>query len=73
MKAQVLYDIGDLRYEDIEKPQLKEGWVMVKVMAAGVCLKTEENLIFHSLFLILDDTELMYSDREGLWHVPCVL
>ena len=33
----------------------------------------EENLIFHSLFLILDDTELMYSDREGLWHVPCVL
>ena len=27
----------------------------------------------HSLFLILDDTELMYSDREGLWHVPCVL
>ena len=25
------------------------------------------------LFLILDDTELMYSDREGLWHVPCVL
>ena len=26
-----------------------------------------------SLFLILDDTELMYSDREGLWHVPCVL
>ena len=35
--------------------------------------KTEENLIFHSLFLILDDTELMYSDREGLWHVPCVL
>ena len=28
---------------------------------------------FHSLFLILDDTELMYSDREGLWHVPCVL
>ena len=37
MKAQVLYGIGDLRYEDIEKPQLKEGWVMVKVMAAGVC------------------------------------
>ena len=37
MKAQVLYGIGDLRYEDIEKPQLKEGWVMVEVMAAGVC------------------------------------
>ena len=38
-----------------------------------VVAETEENLIFHSLFLILDDTELMYSDREGLWHVPCVL
>lgn len=37
MKAQVLHGIGNLRYEDIEKPQLKEGWVMVKVMAAGVC------------------------------------
>ena len=37
MKAQVLHGIGDLRYENIEKPQLKEDWVMVKVMAAGVC------------------------------------
>ena len=36
MKAQVLYGIDDLRYVDIEKPQLKEGWVMVEVMAAGV-------------------------------------
>lgn len=37
MKAQVLYGINDMRYEDIEEPQLKDGWVIVKVMAAGIC------------------------------------
>lgn len=37
MKAQVLHGIGDIRYEEIGKPQIKAGWVLVKVMAAGVC------------------------------------
>lgn len=37
MKAQVLYGINDMRYEDIEEPQLNDGWVIVKVMAAGIC------------------------------------
>lgn len=37
MKAQVLYDVADLRYEEVSKPQLKKGWVLVKVKAAGVC------------------------------------
>ena len=37
MKAQVLYDIGDIRYEEVPLPELKEGWALVKVMAAGVC------------------------------------
>lgn len=37
MKAQVLHNIADIRYEDKEKPQLKKGWVLIKVKAAGVC------------------------------------
>lgn len=37
MKAQVLHNIADIRYEDAAKPQLKKGWVLVNVMAAGVC------------------------------------
>lgn len=37
MKAQVLHGIDDIRYEDIDKPQIKDGWVLVKVKAAGVC------------------------------------
>ena len=37
MKAQVLHDVADLRYEEVSKPQLKKGWVLVKVKAAGVC------------------------------------
>lgn len=37
MKAAVLYGVGDLRYEEVEIPQLKEGEALIKVKACGVC------------------------------------
>ena len=37
MKAQVLQDVNDMCYKNIEEPQLKDGWVLVRVKAAGVC------------------------------------
>lgn len=37
MKAYVLHGIGDLRYEDRPMPELRPGWVLVKVLAAGIC------------------------------------
>lgn len=37
MKAWVLYGIGDLRYEDVDVPKLKQGEVLVAVKAAGIC------------------------------------
>lgn len=37
MKAYLLYGVGDLQYENVNKPMLKPGWVIVKVMAAGIC------------------------------------
>lgn len=37
MKALVLHGQDDLRYEDVETPEIKEDEVLVKVMAAGVC------------------------------------
>lgn len=37
MKALVLHGRKDLRYEDVEVPQIGEGEVLVKVMASGIC------------------------------------
>ena len=37
MQAYVLHGIDDLRYEQADMPELKPGWVIVKVMAAGIC------------------------------------
>lgn len=37
MKAWVLYEIGDIRYEEVEKPQPKETEVLVEIRAAGIC------------------------------------
>lgn len=37
MKAYVLHSIGDIRLEDVTKPQLNDGEVLVEVIAAGVC------------------------------------
>lgn len=37
MKAYVLHGIGDLRYEDCPLPEIRPGWALVKVLAAGIC------------------------------------
>lgn len=37
MRAYVLHGIDDLRYEQADMPELKPGWVIVEVMAAGIC------------------------------------
>lgn len=37
MKAWVLKDIGEIEYSDIEMPDVHEGEVLLKVMAAGIC------------------------------------
>lgn len=37
MKAYVLHQVNDLRYEDMEMPNCPQGWAIVKVKAAGIC------------------------------------
>lgn len=37
MKAAVLHGVNDLRVEDIEKPSIVDGEVLIKVKATGVC------------------------------------
>ncbi|WP_035293876.1 galactitol-1-phosphate 5-dehydrogenase [Clostridium sp. KNHs214] len=37
MKASVLYGVGDMRYEEVPKPQCDDDSVIVKVKASGIC------------------------------------
>ncbi|MGN0314238.1 MAG: galactitol-1-phosphate 5-dehydrogenase [Fusicatenibacter sp.] len=37
MKAYQLWNIGELRQVEIDKPSLQPGWVLVQVKAAGIC------------------------------------
>jgi len=37
LKAYVLHGIGELRYEDRPLPEIRPGWALVKVLAAGIC------------------------------------
>lgn len=37
MKAWVLYDINDIRYEEVQMPEPKENEVLVAVKAVGIC------------------------------------
>lgn len=37
MKAWRLHGIGDIRFEEVEKPDIKENEVLVEVKAAGIC------------------------------------
>lgn len=37
MKAYQLFDVGDLRYIDVDIPELNPGWCLVRVKACGIC------------------------------------
>ena len=37
MKAWVLHDIGDIRYEEVPMPEPAAGEVLIRVGAAGIC------------------------------------
>lgn len=37
MKALVLHGVGDLRFEEVSAPELKEGTALVKIKACGIC------------------------------------
>jgi len=37
MKAYVLHNVNELKYEEVPQPSLQPGWALIKVMAAGVC------------------------------------
>ena len=79
MKAQVLHNIADIRYEGAAKPRLRKGWVLVKVMAAGVCgsdipriYKTGAHVhplipgheFSGKVIEVYDDTSAMWKDRS---------
>ena len=37
MKAAVVVANEDVRYQEVEEPQVKPGWVKVKVKCSGIC------------------------------------
>jgi len=37
MKACVLHGINDPRYEEVETPRLRDGEVLLKICASGIC------------------------------------
>lgn len=37
MKAHILYDINNMKLSECEIPVLQEGWVLVRMKAAGIC------------------------------------
>ena len=37
MKAWVLHEVGDIRFEDVDRPELMEDEVLVSVKAVGIC------------------------------------
>jgi len=56
MKAAVLYAPGDLRVEDVPKPEPPgKGEVIIKVMAAGICGSDIERVL-----------------SKGTYHFPCI-
>lgn len=37
MKAYILHDINDLRYQNVETPKLQDGWALIRVKGSCIC------------------------------------
>ena len=52
MKAAVFHGPGDIRFEQVEKPTLQEGDVLIRVHACGIC-GSDLHTYRHGMFLDL--------------------
>ena len=52
MKAAVFHGPRDVRFEEVERPQLKEGEVLLRVKACGIC-GSDLHTYRHGMFLDL--------------------
>ena len=46
MRAAVLYDVGDIRIEEREIPELREGEILVRTVASGICSGDVMRLVY---------------------------
>lgn len=59
----VLFAAGDLRYEDREVPELKEGEVLVRIEFVGVCGSDVRNNSFFFLLIRLQTRKKSKANR----------
>jgi len=50
MKAYVLHQIQDLRYDEVPMPDCPSGWAIVKVKAAGICSSDIPRIFFKGTY-----------------------
>ena len=53
MRAYELHGVNDLRREDIEKPEIPSGWVLVQVKASGICSSDIPRIFTNGTYLSL--------------------
>jgi len=84
MKVAVYYNNNDVRIEERPKPEIKEGEILVKVVASGICgtdvaewyrLKTAPRVLGHEMTgEIVESQTKKYNVSERIFvshHVPC--
>lgn len=50
MKALVLHAVGDLRLDEVDVPKLREGTVLLKIKACGICSSDIERVFDHGTY-----------------------
>ena len=66
MRAYELHGVNDLRREDIEKPEIPSGWVLVQVKASGIC-SSDIPRIFEKGYTGCNGRQEMKSSGLGLY------
>ena len=66
MKAYVLHSVNDLRYEDVKKPELREGWALIRVKVSGICSADIPRIL-----LVAHIISQQFQDMNflGLWNL----
>ena len=69
MKAALLYGDEDIRYEDVEVPEVKAGMVKVRVRACGIAALTFPEYSIKARFTIRSSWAMSFPARWSRWRM----
>jgi len=64
MKAAVVVANEDVQYQEIPEPEVKKGWVKIKVKASGICGSDVPRVLYNGVHFIRSSSDM---SSRAMW------